>query len=416
LWKIIHKPLQAIGRFFLLALILPFYKNYLALAKQVGKFYAPHKSRHHLIHPFSRRYLNHIIIGFVAFFTLTANLNANEVKREDFGQTSVVASLFTNEDLGLDQQEGPVTQSGKTFHYFSQTGVSTKPQIATVDSEEEIIPFTVAGDSALIEPILSPVEQANRQRDKIVIYIVQPGDTISQIAGEFGISASTILWENNLTAYSIVRPDDKLTILPVSGIRHKVAKGETISKIAKKYGVTPDSIIDFNKLASINDINIGEQLMIPGGKKIVETPTYTLRKLYPTPSASTQKTAAATGSGRMVWPNSCRRISQYFGWRHSGLDIACSHGVAIFAADSGRVIKAQGGWNGGYGNYIIIDHGNGLQTVYGHLSAIYVQAGESVGRGQVIGAEGTTGRSTGPHLHFEVRSGGARRNPLSYIR
>ncbi len=394
-------------------LIVPLYKRYLDLAKIVFKFYAPQKSRHHLIHPFSRRYLNHIVIVIIGVFTLTANLNAFETRRENFGQKSIVAKLFAYEDLGGISEEGPISAGKKTTHYAGLTGISLKPQITA--PEEEIMPSTAAGGSAVISPILSPAGMEGGVRDKVIVYTVAEGDTVSQIATKFGVSISTILWENSLTAYSLIRPGDDLRILPTSGIQHKVVKGETLAKIAKKYEVDPEIIIDYNKLASAGNIAPGELLMIPGGKKVYEQTAYSVRSVA---SKAVIKPAAskATGSGRMVWPNSCRYISQYFKWRHSGLDIACAHGSGIYAAEAGRVITALGGWNGGYGNYVIIDHGNGLSTLYGHLSAIYVSKGESVSRGQLIGAEGTTGRSTGPHLHFEVRSGGSRVNPLYYIK
>lgn len=393
--------------------ILPGYKAYLNFYKVFSKFYAPHKSRHHLIHPFSRRYLNHIIIIIFAAFTVGANLNAYETRRENIGENSVVASLFANQDLGTIAEEGPIGQTSRTTNYIGQTGIGLKPQI--VASDEEIFPSTVAGGSAIVSPILSPVAAEGTSRDKIFTYAVEVGDTISYIASKFGISVSSILWENNLTAYSLIRPGDKLTILPTSGIRHKVVKGETLSKIAAKYSVEVDAIIDANKLASASDIAPGEMLMIPGGKKIYEQPAYTVTKSYTAPTTKPTVTSVS-GTGKMVWPNSCQRISQYYGWRHSGLDIACPQGSGIYAANAGRVITAQGGWNGGYGNYVIIDHGGGVQTLYGHLSAIYVSKGESVSRGQLIGAEGSTGRSTGPHLHFEVRINGSRVNPLYYIK
>jgi len=393
-------------------LVLPIYKTYLVIKKLINKFYAPQKSRHKLIHPFSRRYLTHLIIIVISILTVSANLNAYEARREEFGQTSIISTLVTNEDLGILEEEGPISNNKKITRYLGQTGVATQIQVTAGGENEEIGHSTVAGDSAIVRPILSPMEEELRQRDKIVYYTVQIGDTISEIAEKFGITSNTILWENNLSAYSVIRPGDKLTILPTAGIRHKVAKGETLAQIAKKYKVEAEEILEFNKIASADDILIGEQVMIPGGQKPYVAPTYTFRNLYqPVPAA-----AKVVATGKMFWPTNCRRITQYFRWRHSAIDIACSLGQPIYAADSGEVIEAQGGWNGGYGNVIMIDHGSGIQTVYGHLSKFYVKAGESVEKGQMIGAMGSTGRSTGPHVHFEVRSGGARKNPLYYVK
>lgn len=408
--KWITKPLGLTGRFLLLVIVLPFYKIYLIIKKLINKFYAPQKIRHQLIHPFSRRYLTHFIIIVISFFTLAANLNAYETRREDFKKTSLVSALVTTEDLGTIEEEGPIIIGKKVTRYLGQSGIASTPQLTEGGEGEEILPSTVAGGSALVRPILSPVEEELRQRDKIVYYTVQPGDTISEIAERFGITTNTILWENNLSAYSVIRPGDKLTILPVAGIQHKVVKGETIASIAKKYGVEAEEIISFNKLASADDIKLGEQLMIPGGKKPYVAPTYSFRSWSQPPPAKVVST------GQMLWPTTCHYITQYFRWLHSGIDIACGYNQPIYAADSGQVIKAQGGWNGGYGAMIVIDHSNSIQTFYAHLSKIYVKAGENVEKGTAIGAMGSTGRSTGAHLHFEVRVGGVRKNPLYYVK
>lgn len=412
LTKWLAKPLGRIGRFLLWILVLPIYKVYLIIKKLVNKFYAPQKSRHKFIHPFSRRYLTHLIIIVISILTVSANLNAYEAHREEFGQTSIISALVTNEDLGTLEEEGPISNNKKVTHYLGQTGVAAQLQVTAGQENEEIGHSTVAGDSAIVRPILSPVEEELRQRDEITYYTVQNGDTISEIAEKFGVTSNTILWENNLSAYSVIRPGDKLTILPTAGIRHKVVKGETLAQIAKKYKVEADQILEFNKIASADDILIGEQIMIPGGQKPYVAPTYTFRNLYQ-PAPSGPKVVA---TGKMFWPTNCHRITQYFRWGHSALDIACSSGQPIYAADSGQIIEAQSGWNGGYGNVIMIDHGSSIQTVYGHLSKFYVKVGESVEKGQMIGAMGSTGRSTGPHIHFEVRVSGARKNPLYYVK
>ncbi len=379
------------------------------------RFYAPHKSRHKLVHPFSRRYVTHIVVIAAGLVAITANLNAYETRRDEYGQTSIIQNLAAAEDLGTVAEEGPLTSNKRVTRYLGQTGVSQTPS-AGVDNDEGIIaPPTVVRDSAVVRSIISPLVDTGARREGVINYVVQEGDTISTIGQKFGISINTILWENNLTSYQLIRPGQTLSILPASGIRHQIARGDTIAAIAKKYDVSPEAIIDFNKLASASDIALGEKLVIPGGKKVVvPAPTYAVRPITrPTASVPTGRVVA---SGNMTWPASCRRISQYFNLRHTGIDIACPFGTAVVAADGGKVVTAQGGWNGGYGNYVIIDHGNGLQTLYGHLSKIYVSPGEAVTKGQSIGAEGSTGRSTGPHVHFEVRSGGRRANPLSYVK
>ncbi len=352
-------------------------------------------------------------IIIIAIFVVSANLNAYEVRREDIGYTSVIASLAGQTDLGVIEEGKVTTETKKISRYLGYAALESKPQISEYGAENQLAPGIVTGSGAIVKPILSPAEQEIRRRDNIVEYAVLEGDTISGIAQKFGVSVNTLLWENNLTSYSVIRPRQKITILPVSGLRYMIVRGDTLQKIAKKYSAEVDDIIEFNKLASAEDISIGEKLIIPGGSKPQPVTTYSLRTRTETPAPTT---GGVTGSGNMVWPNTCRRITQYYNWRHHGVDIACPFGSAIRAAAAGTVIKAQGGWNTGYGIMIVIDHGGGMQTLYGHLSKLYVQVGDYVQAGQTIAAEGSTGRSTGPHVHFEVRVAGYRNNPLLYIR
>ncbi|MCX6784877.1 MAG: peptidoglycan DD-metalloendopeptidase family protein [Candidatus Komeilibacteria bacterium] len=244
------------------------------------------------------------------------------------------------------------------------------------------------------------------------------GDTPSYIAKKFGITINTLLWENNLTATSLIRPGQSLKILPVSGVSYKITKGDTLKKVAARYNINENQIAEANNLSSRAALTVGQIIFIPGGAKpkIIQpkAPTRaTIKNAFATKPDSYQ--AAQDNGTYLLWPTVARRITQYFGWRHAGLDIGSPIGQPIYAAEDGVVEKS--GWNsGGYGNYVIINHGGGLTTIYGHASALYVVAGETVSRGQIIAAIGSTGRSTGPHLHFEVRINGKRGNPLSYIR
>jgi len=271
---------------------------------------------------------------------------------------------------------------------------------------------TTQDHSVLISPEITDPSTINKIRDKIIEYVVQPGDVTSLIAARFDISTNTVLWENNLTLYSTLKIGQILKILPVTGITHKVVKGETLQSIATKYKSNQNKILDINKLENASEIQIGQILILPDGVPVtikVAAPVYTAKNIV-APS-----TPAQISSSKLQWPAASYYITQYYSWRHTGLDIGDKTGKPVYAAEDGIVTKA--GWNnGGYGYYIMIDHGNGLQTLYGHHSKLYVSAGQRVTRGQVIGAIGSTGRSTGPHLHFEVRINGVRVNPLTYIR
>jgi murein DD-endopeptidase MepM/ murein hydrolase activator NlpD len=256
---------------------------------------------------------------------------------------------------------------------------------------------------------------SDKVRDKVLDYEVQPGDTVSSIAVKFGISTDTIRWENSLASVNSIKPGQHLRILPVTGVLHKVTRGETIYTIAKKYDANPQAIVDFpfNNFADNETfaLAVGQELIVPDGKKPNEIPwSPTLYVAQRTPNAGV---VAATG--QFAWPMS-GVITQRFSWYHGGVDVATAFGTPILAADSGKVLVA--GWpdNSGYGNRVVIDHGNGYVTWYGHMSKILVVAGQTVKRGDQIGLEGSTGRSTGPHLHFEIRRGNTHFDPLLFLK
>ncbi|HLD82021.1 MAG TPA: M23 family metallopeptidase, partial [Patescibacteria group bacterium] len=171
---------------------------------------------------------------------------------------------------------------------------------------------------------------------------------------------------------------------------------------------------EFNRLASADAVAIGQNIFIPDGQKIqpapAPTPWQSVKRIF------TPDTTPSVSVGTYIWPTSCRTITQYFGWRHTGVDVACGFGQPVYAARDGVIVKAAYGWNGGYGNVVIIDHGDGIHTLYAHNTEFYSKVGDFVAQGTVIAGMGSTGRSTGPHTHFEVHVNGSRVNPLSYIR
>lgn len=253
-----------------------------------------------------------------------------------------------------------------------------------------------------------------KPRANVVNYTVQQGDTVSAIADKFGVSTDTIRWQNNLKSINDISPGDELEILPVTGVAHKVKRGETVYSIAKKYDASPQAIVDypFNDFANDETFSLtaGQNLMVPDGVKPKAKPWSPSTSYV----AQTPDAGAVSAVGQFVWPAS-GYISQRYSWYHRGLDIANSASPDIVAADSGTVTVA--GWPDGFGlgNRVVIDHGNGYVTVYGHFSKVYVRAGQTVNRGDALGRMGTTGRSTGIHLHFEVRKNGAPLNPLSFL-
>jgi len=278
--------------------------------------------------------------------------------------------------------------------------------------KEQVAPSSVLS-AATTEDLETSTLVSAKPRSEVIEYTVRPGDTVSTIAEKFGVSVDTIRWENDLKSVKDIKPDQVLRILPVSGIRHKVKHGDTIYSIAKKYQVDPQVIVDWPYNSFANDetfaLAVGQDLIIPEGIKPKETPT------VPRPTYYAQIPGAGAGTGQFVWPTS-GRISQGFTWYHKAIDIANKDAPDILAADGGTVILA--GWQTptAYGNHIIIDHGNGFVTLYAHMSQLYVGVGQKVARGQAIGKMGSTGRSTGVHLHFEIRSGGIAQNPLNFLK
>jgi murein DD-endopeptidase MepM/ murein hydrolase activator NlpD len=248
------------------------------------------------------------------------------------------------------------------------------------------------------------------KKPEIIDYKVRSGDTLDSIAKNFNVSVDSIKWSNDLKS-DIIKPGQVLKIPPDEGVIHKVTVGESVYSIAKKYNVSAQNIVNFpmNEFTDYNTFALaaGQYIFVPGGK-IIE-------KAAPVaPQYIAQIQAGVRGSSNFIWPTS-GSITQYPVWYHMALDIANPSAPAILAADSGTVAYAGCiGW--GYGCHIVIDHGNGYQTLYAHLSRYNVDAGQAVSQGQAIGVMGSTGRSTGTHLHFEIRSGGQLLNPLNFLK
>lgn len=258
--------------------------------------------------------------------------------------------------------------------------------------------ITIVNDSALLPdsgPLGTIADIAEiPPSDQISIYVVRKGDTLSDIAKMFNVSANTILWANDLTRGTALKEGQVLTILPISGVRYTVKKGDTLASIAKKYKGDAEEIAQFNGLDHGASLAVGQVVIVPDGE-LMATPTKS-------PDIKPGSTLA-TFIGNLMRPITGGRKTQGI-HGFNGVDLASRLGAEVFAASSGNVIIARsGGWNGGYGSYVVVDHGNGVQTLYAHLSAVKVAQGQRVVQGQVIGALGNSGRSTGPHLHFEVR-------------
>jgi murein DD-endopeptidase MepM/ murein hydrolase activator NlpD len=248
-----------------------------------------------------------------------------------------------------------------------------------------------------------------RPRLEIVTYTVQPGDTAESIAQAFGLEPTTLMWSNPAMEKTpdLLKNGQELVILPVDGVYHAVTEGDTVESLAEKYSASAAEIrtCPFNTLTDDGELKPGTKVIIPGGTKPYEKREVVLYE-GPMPEG-------AVGEANFSWPAG-GYLSQGYWYGHRAIDVANATGIAIVAADAGYVVFA--GWTDvGYGYLVVVDHGNGFQTYYAHLSNLYVYEGQAVERGDVIGAMGSTGYSTGPHLHFEIRYNSYPTNPLIYL-
>ena len=304
---------------------------------------------------------------------------------------------FLNKIFGANTEE--------TDKYNSQTlpvlsaPTTSDPKLATGGA---VINF-VEGSSILpvVGPLGSIADAETYRLGQITTYVVRSGDNLSKIADMFGVSVSTIYWANNLKQGDQIKIGDVLVILPISGLQYEVKKGDTVQSLAKKYKSDTPEIIAYNNLPTDGVLEEGTTIIIPDAE------------LGPVPG-TTAKSKYKGGGGPEIAGYFTRPI---IGGRKSqglhgfnGVDLANSCGTPVFAAAGGTVIitKSQG-WNGGYGRYVVIAHPNGTQTVYSHLSLVNVGLGQYVPQGQQVGGIGSTGASTGCHVHFEVRGA---RNPF----
>lgn len=302
--------------------------------------------------------------------------------------------------------EPPITESPITE---SPTAEPPTPTVAP-PVEENVLPLPALPLPSLL-PAANPeakIEEATRR--EVITYTVRSGDTVSGIAAYFGLSPDTLVWSNPSIepAPDLLKLGQELTILPVDGAYHTVVGGDTLESIAKYYKVAIEDVVNYelNHVSDDGRLTVGLKLVIPGGKKPY-IPRVVEHYKGPVPED------AKRGTGAFGWPAS-GRITQGFWEGHKATDIGGPSGTPIYAADSGWVARA-GQSEVGYGKMILIDHVNGFQSLYAHLSVILVEEGTSVAKGTLIGRMGSTGNTTGPHLHLEIRENGKQRNPLIYL-
>ena len=305
--------------------------------------------------------------------------------------------------------------------------VYEKPQLGTNAGEIKLLTARINSESRshqgggdiivengalLSSGIFSGEDGAKISSGEISVHRVRPCtadqcETLSHIADMYGVSVNTILWANDISDPKYIQPGDDLIILPITGVRHVVKQNETLASIAKKYGAETSEqieamvsdIMNYNRLASVSSIAVGDTVVVPGGimhQAVVAKPT----GKSSTPVKTSNTSTVASGFVHPL-PGAIRTQGIH---GYNAVDLAAAVGTPIRAAAAGEVIVSKsGGWNGGYGNYIVVKHNNGTQTLYAHNSRNIVGVGAQVEAGETIGYVGNTGRSTGAHLHFEVR-------------
>ncbi|MDP3958333.1 MAG: peptidoglycan DD-metalloendopeptidase family protein [bacterium] len=286
----------------------------------------------------------------------------------------------------------------------SQTVSLLKASLSSENAPRGGGDITIVDDSALqpdAGPLGASYDVVDEGSDRISVYVVRKGDSISGIARMFGVSPNTIVWANDLKN-GIIAEGQKLVILPVSGIMHTVKKGDTVKKVAERYKADLGEVLVFNGLSPDAELAEGSTILIPDGEGVPVN--------LATGRAVTVRGASAPSYvGYYIRPLVGGYKTQGL-HGYNGIDIAGPLGTPILAAAAGEVLIArQGGWNGGYGTYVVLLHRNGTQTLYSHLQRVNVEPGVVVAQGETIGFMGNTGRSTGVHLHFEIRGA---RNPF----
>jgi LysM repeat protein len=310
-----------------------------------------------------------------------------------FGVSAGILSIFSNVFKSAQADEA-VERNSQNIPLL-QAAVNSDPNpVADDDGDITIVSNTALFPENGMLGGLTENQKNHTISDQISLYVVRNGDTLAQIAKMFGVSINTIRWNNDIGSKGIT-PGQTLVILPVSGVRHVVKKGDTVKSIAKLYKADIGEIQSYNDITEDTKLAIGDIVIVPDGE-IAPAPA--------TPKASLVRFTAVTKSvdGYFIRPTTGPKTQNLHG--NNGIDIAPKTGTPIVAAAAGKVIVSRNsGWNGGYGNYVVIQHSNGTQSLYAHMQNTSIAQGSQVTQGQIIGFVGSSGKATGPHLHFEIR-------------
>lgn len=393
------QPLKTVALILVKTIGVPAYRGIFFVRKFIHTILLP--AKHRFFYLLSNRYTIHVLMIVIVGIIGATNFQTRNVRAETFGQKSILYALVSVDDsetVEVVEAGKSVLIPGGSSSYFTDIALDTRTQFQQDELEQ------------ITQPTQTPTAKT---RSSVETYVVKEGDTLGKISVRFQLSISTILSANGLTLRSTIRPGDTLKILPEDGIIYKVKSGDTLSRIAQKYEIGVQEIATSNQLPANAALKIGTELLLPGATGIAP-PAAIARVPVSVKNIITKTPSPVPTSAGWVWPTNWHIITQYYGWKHTGIDIDGDYSTFSIAANDGVVSYA--GWRTGYGLTVEVDHGNGLKTRYAHNSKIYVGAGDVVAAGERLAQTGTTGRSTGTHLHFEVILNGKFQNPLSYIR
>lgn len=382
---------------------------------------------------FGNKYFIHVLVATLTLFVTSANLlQAQSGYRTEFGTDSGLYKIVSqNSELGTTvtlvehglpkpKRHSYVNTAGVMVANIPNVNPAAKPP-QTVGDQLRL----AEGNSALVSSNILNTDVGIRSG--ITEYKIRDGDTISEIADRFGITVQTILLSNNLTSSSYIKPGNTLKILPISGISYVIASGDTLDKIIEKYKGNLDETVQINDIGEDHTIAVGKEIVIAGGTPPPPPPPPTTSYIASVGSSrySSSAVGANIGSnlpnyitaGQFNYPVGCRgAMTTYWGHAGRGRDLPCPSGTPVYAATEGTANISYTGYGHGYGNAIDLYGPNGVMTRYGHMSAFAINSGQYVSRGQVIGYVGSTGWSTGPHLHFEIHINGVTYDPINYLR
>ena len=380
------------------------------------------------IQQFLRRYFPHFAGETILFlFLITAAacnllLRANSASAQNLNRSLFFVYLKSHPEMNVklvdtyeSLSEKLSMNAGAVYDRQILGAVTRQQDSADSQTTAAATPLATLSGTTVLKP--NPAGSSVLPKRDIAVYEVRPGDTVARIAASYGVSEYTITEENGLNGSALIKPGQELRILPTSGIQHTIKDGETLEGIAKKYNADMEEILEYNEIEFPEFILPGEEIIIPGGvnkKPVTPQRQQYLADLQREDVKRAEVPSDFAGDGEYVWPlPGAHRLSQSYKRSHPGIDVPCRDCEIVSAGDG---IVELSGWQKGYGNTVVINHGGGRKTRYAHASNLMVSAGERVTAGQVIMISGSTGRSTGPHLHFEIIESGARVNPLSKVK